>query len=176
MLPVPRIRYYPHPDLETVAAALEPGEWAPDCLDRIVNQMLQTMQACHGVGLAGNQVGLLKRVYVTLIPGDQPRAFINPTIVHTVGDPVDVSEGCLSFPGSPTKELRYAELVVSAMTCVEDYVSQTYREVSLLGLAAQAAQHEIEHLDGVTLATRMSPVARDIALRKAKKAARRAER
>ncbi|MDR1908618.1 MAG: peptide deformylase, partial [Spirochaetaceae bacterium] len=66
---------------------------------RIAEDMIETLHAGQGVGLAGPQVGLMKRIFVVHIEGDEPRVFINPTIAETSQSLTKYEEGCLSIPG-----------------------------------------------------------------------------
>jgi len=74
----------------------------PDINDEVralVAEMFETMERGKGVGLAAVQVGELLRLFVTKVPGDSPRVFINPDILETSIDEVTMEEGCLSIPG-----------------------------------------------------------------------------
>lgn len=169
-----KLLYYPHPYLDRPVTELAPinsdGLWiAREVLYRISNEMLEVMQRHNGVGLAATQVGCLHRIFVTAVPGDQVRLYVNPRIVELIGEPVEVSEGCLSFPGVETEEIRYPEVIVKAITCLDDHETWTFTKLQLVGLEAQCAQHEIEHLDGVTLASRMGRVKRDQVKRRVQK-------
>ncbi len=158
---------YPHPYLDRKLPELaqygrfDAGAIASDALYRISNEMLQTMQESSGVGLAANQVGTSFRIYVSDCPGDQVRMYVNPEILELVGDKEPMDEGCLSFPGIKERVLRAPEVRLRAITCCDDYVAGKYTEVTLTGLAAQVAQHEIEHLNGDHFGAGLGPVARD---------------
>ena len=92
------ILQYPHPKL---AAKAEPVADFNDAIKTLVNDMAETMYAAPGVGLAANQVGILKRIVVIDITDDNSDllVFINPEIIETKGDLVDHEEGCLSLKG-----------------------------------------------------------------------------
>ncbi len=111
-------------------------------VQRLIDDMLETMHAARGVGLAANQVGVLLRVIVIGIPGEEEIALINPQIVRTYGERL-VSEGCLSIPGY-VAEIRRAEQVKAKG------LDRSGHEVRLRadGLLAQALQHEIDHING----------------------------
>ena len=105
--------------------------------------MIETMQNAYGVGLAGNQVGVLQRVIVIQLPEDEePRVFINPQIVRRDGER-EVEEGCLSIPG-------YRGLVKRSVNVRAKGLDRNGRVVRVNAdeLLAQALEHEIDHLNG----------------------------
>lgn len=107
----------------------------------LLDDMRQTMYANDGVGLAAPQVGILRRVVVIDV-GDELYELINPEIVSTEGDVVDV-EGCLSVPGRRGKVARPETVTVRALDRKGEL-----REYTGTGLLARAFCHEIDHLDG----------------------------
>ncbi len=121
---------------------------------RLVADMLQTMRAAPGVGLAGPQVGVLDRVFVWEVD-DRHGAVINPTIVSRSADEIEGDEGCLSLPGLYYPVTRAARVTVEGIDA--DGV-----EVALEadGLLARVCQHEIDHLDGVLFVDRLTGEAR----------------
>jgi peptide deformylase len=130
--------------------------------------MAETMYAAPGVGLAANQVGVLRRVFVIDISSeDEPselRVFINPELLETTGTQV-WEEGCLSFPGV-TEEIRRAERVrVRAL----DRDGKPF-ELEADGLLAVAIQHETDHLNGVVMLDKLSAVKKRLLGRKLAKA------
>ena len=113
----------------------------------IVDRLRAALQASStpGIGLAANQIGINKRVFVMNIPhGDfyLGHAFINPTL-EDLKDPILFNEGCLSFPGESVETFRFNEVVV------RDDLSPEGR--AFKGVAAVCAQHELNHLDGLTM-------------------------
>ncbi|MCY6484004.1 peptide deformylase [Clostridium aestuarii] len=108
----------------------------------IIEDMKETMYKAQGVGLAGPQVGILKRIVVIDV-GDGPIALINPEIIKTEGNQIDI-EGCLSVPGKQGKVERPFKVTVKALNEKGKEV-----EMSGEGLLARAFCHEIDHLDGV---------------------------
>jgi peptide deformylase len=137
-------------------------------LQRLIDDMLETMYAAPGIGLAAPQVGVSRRIMVIdLSSGTEPEQVLilaNPEIVETVGE-VTSEEGCLSLPEFSLK-IRRAESVV-----VRGYDREGL-EVEVRGedLLARALQHEIDHLDGVLLLDRVNPFRREIVKKKLKKA------
>jgi len=108
----------------------------------LIKDMIETMYAADGVGLAAPQVGILKRIAVVDV-GDGPIVVINPEIIETEGSYLD-EEGCLSIPGEQGKVLRPERIKVKAL-------SENNEEVIIEGegLLCRALCHEIDHLDGV---------------------------
>ena len=112
-----------------------------EALGRLFEDMLDTMYAAPGIGLAGPQVGISKRVIVVDI-GDGPIRMANPKIVEKGGEQLGL-EGCLSIPGLYGDVLRHDKIVVKG----QDASGKTFR-VSAEGLLSRCFQHEIDHLDG----------------------------
>lgn len=157
---------YPAPELREVARDVENVN---DEIRALVADMAETMYAANGVGLAANQIGVLKRVFVIDIAGDdepsQLRAFINPELVECAGT-IAWEEGCLSFPGA-TAEVKRAERVkVRAL----DENGEPF-EMDTEGLLAVALQHENEHLNGVLMIDKVGAVKKRLIGRKMAKAA-----
>jgi peptide deformylase len=116
---------------------------------QLVRDMQDAMKADNGVGLAANQVGELLRIIVVLdLETDEINYYINPTIVDGRGEEMD-EEGCLSFPGLCGLIPRYEAVTVK----FQDLELNTYR-VELEGLPARVVQHEIDHLNGITIRDR----------------------
>jgi len=112
-----------------------------DRLHELLNDMIETLQAANGVGLAAPQVGMLKRVAI-VDTGEQIIEFINPEIVSQSGEQTDY-EGCLSYPGKYGLVTR--PNVVTVRAC--DRYGKKF-EVTGEELMARAFCHEVEHLDG----------------------------
>jgi peptide deformylase len=156
---------YPDPRLKQRAA---PVESVDDEIRRLVDDMAETMYAAPGVGLAANQVGVLRRVFVIDISSEEEpsdlRVFINPEILEASGTQL-WEEGCLSFPGV-TEEIRRAERVrVRALDR-----NGTPFELEAEGLLAVAIQHENDHLNGVVMLDKLSAVKKRLLGRKLAKA------
>ncbi len=144
-----------------------------DDLRQLVRDMVETMHAEPGVGLAANQIGDPRRVLVIdLTAGEEPghvKVFLNPKILELTGSQTG-DEGCLSFPGiyeSITRPLRvrFAALDLD-MNPVEEVAEEFY---------ARAVCHEVDHLDGITFLQRMSPLKRRLVARKIDKLRREGE-
>lgn len=108
----------------------------------LIEDMLDTMYESNGVGLAAPQVGILKRIVVIDVTGEDPYIFINPRIVESSGEQVG-QEACLSVPGKTGQVTRpnYVKIVALDMNMKEIEVEGTE-------LLARAICHELDHLDG----------------------------
>jgi peptide deformylase len=109
---------------------------------KLLDQMLETMHAAQGVGLAAPQVGIDRRIIVIDI-GEGKCEFINPYILASGGSLVDV-EGCLSVPGVNGEVERHAWIELEALNRFGQKIS-----VKADGLFARVIQHEIDHLEGI---------------------------
>jgi peptide deformylase len=136
--------------------------------------MTETMYDAGGVGLAAPQVGISKRVIVVDVsPIDPQQTFfvmINPEIVLE-GEDIDHEEGCLSVPDCLEKVKRREKVQVRGISPDGKTV-----EVSGEGILAFALQHEIDHLNGVLILDRVSPLKRDVYRRRVKKERKKEER
>lgn len=152
LLPILR---YPDPRLRTVA---KPVAQVDDRIRGLVDDMLETMYAAEGVGLAATQVDVHERVIVidTSERRDEPRVLINPELVlHS--DEMKVSEeGCLSVPTIYDKVERFASVRVRAL----DRDGQPY-QFDADGLLAVCVQHEMDHLLGKVFVEYLSPLKRE---------------
>jgi peptide deformylase len=153
-----QIRQYPEPVLRE--AAREVSEFSGD-LEALVERMFRLMEDANGVGLAGNQVGLLRRVLVYRPDREdaEPRALVNPEIVERSDELATDEEGCLSLGPLRVPVERNVRVSVEA----KDEHGEPVR-VDAENLEARILQHEIDHLDGVLIIDRTSPEARREAL------------
>lgn len=130
-----------------------------DAVRALAADMLATMYAAPGRGLAAPQVGALLRMFVMDVTWKEgkpdPMVVVNPEILWVSEDTVVGPEGCLSIPGVST-EIRRAKEIRLRWTDLEGQA----REAHLTGFAAICAQHEYDHLDGVLTLHRLSPEAR----------------
>lgn len=108
----------------------------------LIEDMLETMYEANGVGLAAPQVGVLKRVVVIDVTGEDPHIFINPRIVESSGEQTG-QEGCLSVPGKSGQVTRPNYVKVAALD-----VNMKPFELEGTELLARAICHELDHLDG----------------------------
>jgi len=128
-------------------------------------QMLEILKQDKGVGVAGPQIGLMKRIFVVHVEGDEERIFINPSILETSQETVKYEEGCLSVPG------LYADVVRSESVKVQAW-NEKGKPFTLeaSGLLARVIQHEYDHLEGVLFFDRLSELKRKRLLEKYEKA------
>lgn len=114
-----------------------------DTIERLIDDMLETMHAASGVGLAAPQVGVPLRVIVIQLPEEEPIVLINPEIVKKSGERI-VDEGCLSVPGYVGEIKRSASVTAKGR-------NRDWKEIRLKAteLLAQALEHEIDHLNGM---------------------------
>jgi len=120
----------------------------------LLNDMLETMYAAEGVGLAAPQVGILKRMVVIDI-GEGPVKLINPEITEMSGSCVDF-EGCLSIPGEQGRVDRPDTVTVKALNEKGEKIKITGND-----FFARALCHEIDHLDGILFIDKMLPEEED---------------
>ena len=142
---------------------------APE-IDRLVDDMIETMYAAPGVGLAAPQVGVALRIFVVDISlGRDPNGLlvmINPEFVEREGVQLE-EEGCLSVPGFNATVVRPTRAVVQAL----DRQGTPYQHEGT-GLLARAFQHEMDHLDGTLFVDRLRGIKRDLIVRKIRKLTR----
>jgi peptide deformylase len=115
-----------------------------DSLHRLVDDMIETMRAAHGVGLAAPQIGQSLRVAVIGIPEQDVLVLINPEIVKRSGER-RVEEGCLSVPGYIAEISRSQSVTVKAL----DRRGRPLRIRAEQDLLAEALEHEVDHLEGI---------------------------
>jgi len=112
-------------------------------IQRLIDDMAETMHQVGGVGLAAPQIGVSLRVVVLQMPGEEPIAIVNPEIVRRAGER-EVTEACLSVPGYGGEIKRSVSVTVKGW----DRNGKAIR-IKATGLMAQALEHELDHLNGV---------------------------
>ncbi len=147
-LALAQIRQYPDPVLRLEAQQVQDFD---DDLKQLVERMTRLMQDARGVGLAANQVGVLRRVFVVQAEDEEPRALVNPSIVERSDEVDEDDEGCLSMQGVVVSVERPVRVRLEASDEQGNPV-----ELELEGLPARVAQHELDHLDGVLILDRTS--------------------
>jgi len=149
----------------------EPVEAVDDDIRTLVDDMLETMYAANGVGLAAPQVGILKRVIVIDIGhtkvDSSPLALINPEISWESDIIVKKEEGCLSLP-EYYEEVKRPETIRVSFLDRDDNT----QELEADDMLATCIQHEIDHLDGILFVDHVSSLKRNMILRKLNKAKR----
>jgi peptide deformylase len=145
-------------------APAQPVAQVDDEVRRLVDDMIETMYAAPGIGLAATQIGAGVRVFVVdLSVGRDPAqliVMINPAFVEREGAQLE-DEGCLSVPGFNATVLRPARAVVRGLDR-----EGNPRTVEGAGLLARAFQHEMDHLDGRVFLDRLRGIKRDVIVRK----------
>lgn len=159
------IIYAPDPRLKRKCAPVDRVDAA---LCRLMDDMLETMHAAPGIGLAAPQVGVTRRLIVVDTRRREedeaeggPYCLANPEIVWRSEELVDYEEGCLSFPD------QYAEVTRNKRVTVR-YLDRDneIREIEAGGLLATCLQHEIDHLDGINFVDYLSALKRSMILRR----------
>jgi peptide deformylase len=162
---------YPDPFLRDKSSPIFQIDFS---IKKLASDMVETMHAAPGVGLAATQVGVLKRMVVIDISTDpkkkNPMVFINPEIIYSEGESVG-EEGCLSVPEVYGDVKRFELIKVKFL----DLDEKEY-EMSAESFLARVIQHEVDHLEGTLFIDRMSKVKRDLLKRKLRKKAKLAAR
>ena len=152
----------PQPVLRQVA---QPVDDITDDILQLANNMAETMYAAPGIGLAANQVGVLKRVIVMDCAGDHEPAklwkMLNPEIIWHSENNTKMEEGCLSIPGHNAEVARPSEVQISYLD-----TEGRIQEMKATGLLAACVQHEIDHLNGILFLDHLSRLKRDMIMRK----------
>jgi peptide deformylase len=148
-----------HPVLRTRAREIERGELKQPSMQRLIDDLVDTMHEYHGVGLAGPQVHEGLRIFVAAIapgneeplsPVDEPMIVINPVITPVGNEVVEDWEGCLSIPDLRGRVPRARTIKVTAMDREGGKIEFTSQD-----FPARVIQHETDHLDGVLFLDRM---------------------
>jgi len=164
------IRLYPDPVLRVDCPAVESfdGELA-----ELARDMLETMYAAPGVGLAAPQVGIERRlIVVDVTGGEEPNAshvLVNPEIEQAEGSAIEV-EGCLSIPGLADKVERPTTIEVRAQDLTGESIG-----LRAEGWLARAICHEVDHIDGILFVDRLRGLRKERARRQLKRLAREQE-
>lgn len=142
LMSILQILEFPDPRLRTIA---RPVIAVDASIRKIIDDMLETMYAAPGIGLAATQVNIHQRIIVIDVSEtkDQPLVFINPQVSVLDGEPEPMQEGCLSVPGFYETVERIEHVRVTAL----DRQGQAF-ELEARGLLAVCIQHELDHLNG----------------------------
>jgi peptide deformylase len=139
-------------------------------IDTLINDMIETMYAAPGIGLAAPQVGMSLKVFVIdLSLGRDPaglKVMLNPEFVEREGMQLE-EEGCLSIPGFTATVARPDRVVVRGLNRQLDEYT-----IEGTGLLARALQHEVDHLNACLFVDRLRGISRDLIMRKVKKLAK----
>jgi len=135
----------------------------PQCnIIELVNQLITVMNDNYGIGIAAPQIGIPLQVFV--LRGEEPVVVINPKILESAEELVDLEEGCLSFPNQLVSIKRPIWIKVRYNS-----INGQANSFRFEGITARAFQHEFDHLNGKTMYDHLSKLKRDIALKKMKK-------
>ncbi|MDZ7344294.1 MAG: peptide deformylase [candidate division KSB1 bacterium] len=136
-------------------------------LQKLAAEMIETMQAAKGIGLAANQIGLTEALCVVDVglikEGEPPQVFINPVILREDGKETSYEEGCLSIPEVTEEVLRKERILVRYQG-----LTGVAQEQECDGMLARVLQHEIDHLNGILFIDRISAVRRSLLKKKLK--------
>lgn len=146
---------YPDAPLQDVAEPVDEAALGPD-LVRLAEDMLETMHVHEGVGLAGPQVGLRKRLFVMQEPERRPYCLVNPEITVKSDETESGEEGCLSLPELYAPVTRARGVQVRAFDPRGKELNLT-----LEGLGARIVQHEYDHLEGTCFVDRLDILSRE---------------
>lgn len=136
------------------------ADFTTEDLKAIVKKMHGVLQDVRGLGLAGPQIGVLKRIFVYDL-GEGPQTMINPEIVWSSEEMVEDTEGCLSIPGHEMSVSRAAKIRIEGYD-----LDGNKKEIEAEGLTARVFQHEMDHLNGVMIIDRTSDEERREILKK----------
>jgi len=142
--------------------ALEVDEITPK-INKLIDDMIETMYASLGAGLAAPQIGISKRIIIIDGEDDGLLVLINPVLIKKEGK-VNEEEGCLSVPGIYSNVERYETVTVEGL----DRNGEKIR-IKKDGLMGKALQHEIDHLEGLLFIDRISKIKRQVLLKEYKK-------
>ncbi|MFN8222259.1 MAG: peptide deformylase [Gaiellales bacterium] len=156
-LALSQVRQYGDPALRMRAQEVERFD---DELKSLAERMVALMHEADGVGLAANQVGIVRRFFVCTLDGED-RALVNPAITKASGQTETDDEGCLSLGDVRVPVERPIEVTLDGVDLDGNPV-----HLELAGMAARIVQHELDHLDGTLTIDRTDPDARRDALRR----------
>lgn len=151
--------YYPSEILRTNCEEVTEEDFKSEEFLQFLTDMVDALAMHKAIGIAAPQLGLNKRVFLNNVD-DRPQFFINPKIVQSEGT-VRMKEGCLSFPNTFVYVERAAEITIDAV----DADGREFR-ACLDDLDAVAAQHELDHLNGVLFIDHVSHLERQMLLKK----------
>jgi peptide deformylase len=159
-----RIITEPDPILRKVAKKVTALELRMPLTQQLIDDMIETMHAAPGIGLAAPQVGISKRIFVTDVADDEEDerhklyVFINPVLTDFDGEET-AAEGCLSIPGKIGDVTRAASCTITALDRHGKKI-----QVKAAGLLARCIQHEVDHLDGILIIDKATNIREPVAV------------
>ena len=129
-------------------------------IKNIINEMTEILEKKNGVGLAAPQIGERKRIFITKVPGDIIRVFINPEIIQTSQELEVYEEGCLSIPGVWANVVRPSAIIIQAY----DIKGKIFK-IEVDGVLSRVIQHELDHLNGILFTDRLNDKQREKVLK-----------
>jgi peptide deformylase len=132
---------------------------------KIAKELISSLHAEEGIGLAGPQVGILERIFAIHVEGDEPRIFINPSIMETSQETAKFEEGCLSIPGIYSDVARPKTIKIQAW----NEMGRSF-VLEATGIAARVILHEYDHLEGILFIDRLPEQKRNRLIEKYEKA------
>ena len=142
------IRYLGDPVLRQPAKKVRQVD---DAIRMLIADMIESMYAAQGVGLAAPQIGVPLRIVVLGMPDEEPFALINPVVIRKSGTRRLEAEGCLSVPGYRAPITRSQKVVVRAL----DERGKEIRVRAEVNLLAEALEHEVDHINGILYVDRL---------------------
>jgi peptide deformylase len=133
----------------------------PNTLEK---NMISFMIENRGIGLAANQIGLDKRIFVMGIDAESSKAYFNPIIIENSKTMIEDVEGCLSYPNLWLKIKRPEWIIAGYYDC-----ESVYHEEKFSGILSKCFQHELDHLDGICFVDKVSKLKLQLAMKKQRK-------
>ncbi|MEY4744207.1 MAG: hypothetical protein RL272_152 [Candidatus Parcubacteria bacterium] len=153
---VTKIVFDGDPVLRSRAKEVAPEEIATPAFRRVLDDMVETMYAANGVGIAAPQVGIAKRIFIAE-RAQGPIALINPVFTKKSLKLLGGEEGCLSVPGKFDKVRRHKSVTIEGLTANGEKISFTAED-----FFARILQHELDHLDGMLYVDRVKEQKKDL--------------
>jgi peptide deformylase len=157
-----RILTDPDPTLRKVAKKVTALELRMPLTQQLIDDMIETMHAAPGIGLAAPQVGVSKRIFVADVADEDEEhnlhVFVNPVLTDFAGEET-AAEGCLSIPGKIGDVTRAASCTITAL----DRHGKKVR-VEATGMLARCIQHEVDHLDGILITDKATNIREPVAV------------
>lgn len=154
---IKKVLTYPHPKLRQKARQLSPEDIKSKEIQQLIEDLIDTMLADDGIGIAATQVGAMHQIFILGNGKDKTgaRAFINPVIVSSGSRETFMEEGCLSVPGVFGLVKRPSKVRMKALD-----INGKKVDIKTSGLTAKVFQHEIDHLNGILFIDKVERITR----------------